>query len=229
MRNVQLQMHFFMRNVMAWSVALVCVMVHPVLAQEDATPLLEKVIERYNKISAVRMEMLLRVFIPESDTVEQKLKLYRKGKRWRLESPKQWVIYDGKDVWNVYPEDNQAIVSNPQEGELNGWMSVDLSGLLKKLKEQTSLRWITGVKRWQDRMLTLIELKPRDRDNEFFKFRLGVDRKNAEIRTIESFAKDGSRYVVEIRDIRYAPSLKDELFRFDPSVYPGMQVEDLRM
>ena len=229
MRNVQLQMHFFMRNVMAWSVALVCVMVHPVLAQEDATPLLEKVIERYNKISSVRMEMLLRVFIPESDTVEQKLKLYRKGKRWRLESPKQWVIYDGKDVWNVYPEDNQAIVSNPQEGELNGWMSVDLSGLLKKLKEQTSLRWITGVRRWQDRMLTLIELKPRDRDNEFFKFRLGVDRKNAEIRTIESFAKDGSRYVVEIRDIRYAPSLKDELFRFDPSVYPGMQVEDLRM
>lgn len=214
---------------MAWSVALVCVMVHPVLAQEDATPLLEKVIERYNKISSVRMEMLLRVFIPESDTVEQKLKLYRKGKRWRLESPKQWVIYDGKDVWNVYPEDNQAIVSNPQEGELNGWMSVDLSGLLKKLKEQTSLRWITGVRRWQDRMLTLIELKPRDRDNEFFKFRLGVDRKNAEIRTIESFAKDGSRYVVEIRDIRYAPSLKDELFRFDPSVYPGMQVEDLRM
>ncbi len=218
-----------MRSVLVWVVVLVGMMPHYVYAQEDATPLLEKVIERYNEISAVSMEMLLRVFIPESDTVEQKLKLYRKGKRWRLESPKQWVIFDGKDVWNVYPEDNQAIVSKPQEGELNGWMSVDISAVLKKLKEQTSLRWITGVKKWQDRMLTLIELKPRDRDNEFFKFRLGIDRKKAEIRTIESFAKDGSRYVVEIRDIRYAPSLKDELFRFDPSGYPGMQVEDLRM
>jgi len=229
MRSVQLQKPFFMRNIWIGSVALACMMVHPLLAQEDATPLLEKVIERYNKIRSVSMEILLRVSIPESDTVEQTMTLYRKGKKWRLEAPKQWVIFDGTDVWNVYPEDNQAIVSKPQEGELNGWMSVDISAVLKKLKEQTSLRWITGVKKWQDRMLTLIELKPRDRENEFFKFRLGIDRKNGEIRTIESFAKDGSRYVVEIRDIRYSPSLKEELFHFDPSGYPGMQIEDLRM
>jgi len=77
--------------------------------------------------------------------------------------------------------------------------------------------------------VTQIEFKPLDRDSEFSKLVLYVDKKSKKMAQMKVFSKDGGRYTLKINDI--VPNKKYDLdvFTFDSSKYPGIHEEDLRI
>ena len=78
-------------------------------------------------------------------------------------------------------------------------------------------------------MYTQIEFKPKDKNSEYFKFRLSIDEKAGTIQSIKAFSKDNSRYTFVINRLASNKTLAAGTFSFDSKKYPGVRVEDLRM
>ncbi len=101
--------------------------------------------------------------------------------------------------------------------------------MLKQLLDQSSMQRLAGTVKKGKQLLTVVEMKPKDVDSEFFKVKLLVDKARLTLKELKSFSKDGSRYILSIDKVIPNPSLKKTLFTFDKTKYPGVEVEDLRI
>ena len=68
-----------------------------------------------------------------------------------------------------------------------------------------------------------------DRDSEYSKMRIQVNQKANRMKTMKIFAKDGSRYTMEVDAVTPNYKVSEEFFTFNPSNYPGIHIEDLRI
>ena len=78
-------------------------------------------------------------------------------------------------------------------------------------------------------MIQQIEFKPTDRDSEYAKMRVTIDKKKLEIKRIKAFSKDGSRYTMEVKKFKANQKYATADFVFNPDEYPDIFVEDLRI
>ncbi len=199
-------------------------------AQSDARPLLNQLISKYEGISSIESHVHLTIELPEQSAVEQDMTIYQKENMFRLESKDQTVISDGKTIWTYTPEDNRVVLTYADAGETDSGMNFNSPhAMLKQLLDQSSMQRLAGTVKKGKHLLTVVEMKPKDVDSEFFKVKLLVDKARLTLKELKSFSKDGSRYILSIDKVIPNPSLKKTLFTFDKTKYPGVEVEDLRI
>jgi outer membrane lipoprotein-sorting protein len=76
-------------------------------------------------------------------------------------------------------------------------------------------------------MYDVIDLTPENKNNQIYKIRLMVNRKDRSIRSFKTFEKNGNRYNYLITN--FTPVDVDEkTFVFDKSKYRNVEVVDLR-
>ena len=68
-----------------------------------------------------------------------------------------------------------------------------------------------------------------DRDSEYSKYRVVIDKEKNDFKSIDAFGKDGSKILVTIADAAYNKTFSQDFFSFDQSSYPDIRVEDLRI
>ncbi|MEZ4933216.1 MAG: outer membrane lipoprotein carrier protein LolA, partial [Saprospiraceae bacterium] len=79
------------------------------------------------------------------------------------------------------------------------------------------------------RVVQQIEFKPTDRDADFSKIRLTLDKKTMEVVRIKTFGKDGSRYTVTVNKLLPNASVNSSTFSFTKKECPDCHFEDLRI
>jgi outer membrane lipoprotein-sorting protein len=57
---------------------------------------------------------------------------------------------------------------------------------------------------------------------------LSIDPKKNTLKGIDYVANDGSKMVIEIKELKYEQDLKDDFFTFDVKAYPEVDVIDMR-
>jgi outer membrane lipoprotein-sorting protein len=79
-------------------------------------------------------------------------------------------------------------------------------------------------------MIQQIEFKPKDRDSEYSKMRVTINKKTSEIMRLKVFSRDGSRFTFEIKNEGSNKKISADTFVFDKSKAPDdTDIEDLRM
>lgn len=194
----------------------------------ESIQLLEQLKKQYDSYQSVEADFTLNIEIPEEDNIIQKGTISQQGNQYRLEMEDQAIISDGTTLWyhvisnnevqinTIDPEDEEDELLSPQNFlqiyEKNEFICAPI---MTAKENKQSVRWV--------------ELKPLDEDAEYFKLRLSLDIKKAELLRIKAFSKDGSRYTLELNALRPDQTYNKDHFSFNIDQYPDIHVEDLRI
>lgn len=194
----------------------------------DAKASLDRIKDKYNSLDEFRVDFELTIDFPEQPAEVQKGTILRKGKAFRMDGEMQTVISDGKTVW-VYLSDMDEIQIMDANDETMASM-LDPETFLSEFIEGQFSYGITfegaenGITSVQH-----IEFKPLDRNSEYAKLRLKINKNDNSLISLQTFQRDGSRYGINFGILDTSPLIPPGSFTFDKSKYPDAHIEDLRM
>jgi len=130
---------------------------------------------------------------------------------------KRWVYMPDVEEVNVYnitgQESSKDLLSNPQQ-----IFNIYTKGFKYQLMEEIKDAGKTIVE---------VELVPENRNVEYFKIKLFIDKLQNRIDKAIYFAKDGTRVTIEAQKYEVNQTIPESAFIFDPAKFPGVTVIDM--
>ena len=196
----------------------------PLSAQNgNAKKMLDRLSEKYEAYRSFEISFDLEVKYPERPVQKQKAQIIQANQRFKFISEEQDIIGDGEDVYLFLKDRNEVQINDFDDDDELGLMTPkDL------LKEYDSGRFEYLLENETDTEIFIV-FKPLDRDSEFFKYRIAIDKQSEDFSKIDAYSKDGSQLLVTIASSSHNKEYNDEFFSFDTSLYPDIRIEDLRI
>ncbi|MCZ6521375.1 MAG: outer membrane lipoprotein carrier protein LolA [Bacteroidetes bacterium] len=146
-----------------------------------------------------------------------------KGDMYRLDMGGQEVINNGVTLWTYLEDVNEVNIADydPEDEELSPSKIYDLykTGYKYILIEELPN---------QGDSYDIVDLIPEDKDNQFFKIRMVISKKEHTLKSWQMFDKTGNVYTYQITDFNPNLDISDSFFVFDASAYEGVEVIDFR-
>ncbi|MEL6635724.1 MAG: outer membrane lipoprotein carrier protein LolA [Bacteroidota bacterium] len=191
-----------------------------------ARAILDAIKNKYEAYNSLDVHFTLTIAFPEEDPEIQKGHISQQGEKYKLDLEGQSIISDGQTMWFHLKNRNEVQINDVMEDEEDELLSP--KNLLRIYENEEFFYALVGEVEEAGTTVQKIEFKPLDRDSEYSKMRLSINKKTQEIIRIKTFAKDGSRYVLQIDQLTPNKRFTDDYFQFDVSQYPGLHVENLR-
>ncbi|NMD00714.1 MAG: outer membrane lipoprotein carrier protein LolA, partial [Bacteroidales bacterium] len=80
----------------------------------------------------------------------------------------------------------------------------------------------------KNRAIYEIELYPKDLKKDFTKINLKIDKDKMQIFSMKRFGKDGTDFYLEIINVKPNEEMVDNLFVFDKTKFPKVEINDMR-
>jgi len=152
--------------------------------------------------------------------------LLMKGKKYLVKLPEMGmqVICDGQTVWNFMKEANQVTISDAGD---EGQGVIDPATIFNVYQEGYLFRFIED-KQVNGKMISFIEMTPEDKNKEFTKLVVGIEKQSLLVNSLVTHGKDGNQYGIYVSVFKSNPSVADSEFFFDKVKHPGVEVVDFR-
>ncbi len=149
-----------------------------------------------------------------------------KGQKYRLELHHSTVYYDGKTLWNHLHDAEEVNVSEPveqKEGDI-----LNHPHQIFEIHQMELKHKYLGEERIEGIQMHKIDLYPKDLDKDYSRIRLFLTPSPVQIHSARVFAKDGTRYTIEIDNLVTDKPASDSSFVFDKQAHPKVEVIDMR-
>lgn len=193
----------------------------------EAKAILDKLKGRYKSFKTLEADFTLTIEFPEEEPVIQKGTLTQAGDKFRVEMKDQAIISDGNTLWFHQKLNNEVQINNVDEmgeGEL-----LSPKTLLHIYESDKYIYALTNQFVENGIAIQQVEFKPVDKDSEYSKIRLSIDKKKNQMLNVKAFGKSGSRFTFELNQLNPDKNFEVDFFQFNPAKYPGIHVEDLRI
>jgi len=198
----------------------------------DSDPASAKILEamkdQYLGYTSVEAAFTLVIEMPEEDAEIQKGSIQQQGESYNLTMNDQHIVSNGKLLWYHQISSKLVQINNVDPDEVSEEMFAP-QNFLKFYEDGKFVAAPATVAKEDGQPVRWIELKPVDSDSEYFKFRIALDIKKNDLRSIKAFSRDGSRYTLKVDKLIPNKTFTDKTFTFDAKDYPGVDVEDLRV
>ncbi len=198
---------------------------------EDNDPAAKKILDKlkaeYDSYKSMEVNFKLIMELPQQEAEVQNGVVIQQDKMYKLEIKDRAIYCDGEIVWLHVKKNNEVQKSDAEDGDEANMMSP--KDMLQLYESGKFVYAITAEPLLDGKKVTQIEFKPLDRDSEFSKMVLYVDKKSEKMAQMKVFSKDGGRYTLKINDITANKEYSLATFTFDESKFPGIHVEDLRI
>ena len=196
---------------------------------KKAESVLKKLKNKYDSQSTSEIRFDLSIDHEDGTNEIQKGKLIQEGKKYFLDTRDQTIVSNGDIVWVYLKNNNEVQIDNVYEEDEEELSSLSPRDVLSKYDDGSHIYAITHEGRENNQKITQIEFKPVDEDADYSKMRLTISKNSNEILRMKIFNKDGSRYTIEVKEIFSNKTYSPDVFIFDPSKYPNIYIEDLRI
>lgn len=193
------------------------------IAQQSASQLLEKVIEKTRSHENIRFDFSYQMLNERAGIDETKTGvLYLNDVAYRLEMEGQQIISDGKLVW-TYLEDSQEVmiteVSNDED-------AISPNTLLTTYNKAYKASYINNNPH-AGSALKAIELKP-EKPKSFYAVQLIIDESKLQIVKLIIIDNGGNTFIYDLSKMKVNNALASGFFSFDVKKYPDVEVIDMR-
>lgn len=195
----------------------------------QAKAVLDKMRKKYEAYQTVEAEFSLAIEVPRQAVENQKGKLVQQGNKYRLKLNDRTLVSDGKSVWLYIPKNKEVQINDVEEETGEGGGISSPQDLLKAYQWDNYLYALVNEFSDKGKVVQQIEFKPTDKDSEYSKIRLTLDKKTLDIVEIKSFGKDGSRYTMTVTKFTPNKAVDKSVFTFAKSECTDCHVEDLRV
>lgn len=195
-------------------------------AQYDpkALEILDAMSKKYKEMSGFKAKFSFTLESPSSNINEtSEGEITVKGAKFRLKIGGQEIYNNGTTVWTYVKENNEVNISDydPADDEMN---PAKIYSMYKKgYKYMLVEEKIEEGKTYQ-----IIDLVPEDKNQQYFKIRLQINKTDYTLKSWKVFEKNGNRYLYSVKSFEPNLKLEDGSFNFDKSKYPKVEVIDLR-
>jgi outer membrane lipoprotein-sorting protein len=199
-----------------------------VSAQYDkkAKEILDKVSAKNKAYTTERVEFLyIQENINDKTRNVKNGTLLLKASKYKLDLMGNSILCDSKTIWSYMKETNEVNISNvaDQEGSL-----LNPAKVFTMYEKGFKYKFIRD-KFEDNRSVYEIELYPEKvNESQFSKVRLLVDKDKTQLYLVQYFAKDANRVTIEIQKITPNEAAADNVFTFDKTKYPKVEVVDMR-
>lgn len=202
------------------------------MAAADSDPaaisILESLKEKYEAMSSMEIDFAIEIEIPEEDMIIQEGVMTKAGEKFRLDMEDQSIISNGETLWFHLKKNNEVQINDASmlEEENEGFLTPDK--LLGMYEGDEFVFVLSNEYTKSGKLLQEIECKPTDRDSDYSKMRISIDKKKQEIDHIKAFSKDGSRYTFKTKSLTSDKAFGESHFDFNKADFPDIYVEDMR-
>ena len=144
-------------------------------------------------------------------------KAWLQGEAYKIEMTEQQNISDGKTIWTYFPEEEEVMVSNTNEGTDNTPLK-----LLTSLDEN----YAATITKMDNDGICIVELA--NPKGQYKRITLKLNTKTTEIKSADIYLEDGSKMVVSIEEVKFDQKLDGKFFTFDEKAHPKVDVIDMR-
>jgi outer membrane lipoprotein-sorting protein len=190
-------------------------------AQTDnnAQKILKEVSEKTKSYNTIRLEFTYKMENTAQNINDSyKGVLVSKGDKYKLSVSGQDVISDGKTVWTYLKDANEVQVNTVSEDE----ESINPTNLLSSYNENFKSKVVKETPQEQ-----IIELTPIKKKN-FNKVKVTIDRAKKSVTSLSIYDKNGSVYSYIVNKMDVNQNFYDNMFTFNTSAHPGVEVIDMR-
>lgn len=202
-----------------------------IYAQDDAESstmakeILDKMAANNKKYSTIDATFTLTIEDKKTKhQTEHKGSLTTKGDKYKLCIMNTETYFDGTDIYAWNKDVSEVTISEPDENDVS---AVTPAKLLGSYEVGYKMRYVAdakvgGVDCYE------IDLYPENLTNTISRIRIDVDMKTYNIKSLMQQGKDGTSYYVRIDSFTTNAEIADDVFKFDASKNPNVEVIDMR-
>ncbi len=191
-------------------------------AQDSAHTLMERLRARYQQIDALQasfIQILQTPYAEQPDTLRGKLWL--QGDRYRIETPRQTIVTDGRTTWVYLPDTRQVLVNDYVPDETG----FSLSEFLLHYSDRYEVSGGETVT-YQNTAYHRLRLRPLRPEAPFQEVVLWVRARDLLVTRVDVRDVNDTRMTFLLSDLVLNPAPSPTLFTFRPP--DGVEVVDLR-
>ncbi len=198
---------------------------NPTKSDPEAKKVLDAVSSKFKTFKTVKATFTYKVENAAGKALSTKTgTILMKGTKYKVSFSGQEIFCDGKTVWNYDKAANEVTIS-----------SLDASGgtitpqkLFTNFYDKDFYYILNGEKKQGNKTLQEIEMTPIDKSKSFHKVYVLIDKTAKTLYSTKVLENSGSRYTYTVSSMSTNTAMADNLFVFDKSKYPGVEVVDLR-
>lgn len=196
-------------------------------SDQKAKDLLEQTSKKMQSYSSLSANFIFTMENPKMNIKEQNSgSLLLKGTKYQVLLPDlgMKVYSDGKTVWNLMEAANQVMITNVGDDSQGG---IDPSAIFNIYQEGYTFKFVED-KQESGKTISYVDLFPQDKNAEFNKIRVGVDKNNLMVQSLVTFGKDGNQYGIYVKEFKTGQNIADSEFVFDKSKHKNIEEIDFR-
>ena len=190
-----------------------------------AKKILKEIKDTFDASETFSIDFHMTMSYPGEDDYHQEGTIVQQGASFHLDMNEYLIISNDATRWVYHKTDNIVNLYNAQSDD--SWMTP--KDFLNIYDSPEFVYTLLPDGHTQATSEHWIEFKSLDPDSDYSKVRMKVFKADNQIRSLKAFATDGSSYELLVDQINYSPSVRKELFQFQPNNYPGIKIEDLRI
>lgn len=204
-------------------------LLHEDKSDPEAKKILDKVKKIYDGYQNIEVDFTLTIEIPEEPEEVQKGKMRQSKDQYFLDLPIMSIYCNGEYIWTHLKKNKQVQISDFEEIEDNDEIMSPTD--LLNAYESGKYYYVLMNEAYEGKTaIQEIEFKPKDRDSEYSKMRVTIDKKKARIMRIKIFSKDSSRFTLEVNDLKPNQKFSTSTFMLDTkTLAKDIKIEDLRL
>lgn len=193
-----------------------------------ATQILDQIKENVLSESRWKFEFDLEIRFPEMEPEQIKGTLYQDGDKFRADIGEQIIISDGISVWTWIKEFNEVQITDADAGVEEIFLS---PAQIVQIYESGEYEYQhSGTQAFRGQPHEFIEFKPASPSgSQYVKINMFVNMTDKLPAAVSVIARNGVVYNLSIENHQKGTRFSDSVFKFDPSEFPGAEIEDLRL
>jgi len=196
-------------------------------SDQEAKAILDQIKSNLDSYKGIEVDFDYVVTVPEEAPQKQEGNMLVVGERYALDLNDYGIYSDGQTVWMYDKAIEEVNINNREENE--DLLISSPTDLLDFYQKDDFIYAFYDELVIDGRIITMIDFKPVDDEQEFFKIRLSVDKKQNLPAGAKLFYRDGTRIEVVFKQVSNQSQFSDSDFVLTKEdVDSGVEFIDLR-
>ena len=217
-----------MKNILIILLAFISV---SAFAQAEYTPdveaknILDKTAQVLQKTTGTQAAFTLTIDNHQTDRKQSlDATLWLKGNKFKLAIDNIETYYDGKTQWVYMVDEEEVTISTPTAEELE---DINPTAIISSYKKGYKLKK-ENDKTVNGKAAYVVYIYPDDRTKPYHRIEIIVEKSTYNILSINTYGKNGTNTLINIKKYAKDLNLADNIFTFDTKKYPNIEIIDLR-
>jgi len=211
---------------------ILCMCCSALTGQQDpaAKEILDKFAQKAQSSYPVKIEFeYVYESLIDNESFSETGELIIDGNKYRLSLGESEIYCDGETMWNHVVTAGEVYISDPADNAANNEIFINSPENLFNFYDNDFKYRLTGEIEYLSDEYYQIDLFPKDLNKSYHTITMLIFQKDYRLYSIETRGKQGINHTITITSYQSKYKTTEDMYRFDPTRYPDIEIVDTRL